>query len=253
MAADEATKPVPSPGDDHDREDRAAAGAARFFRKHVRTIVVVVVVAIAAYAALAGPGNGSGGGGDGDDAGSSATTTTVASTGAGTGSGDGVTTAPGGSAATTAPGATEVTDPAATSTLVPPDVDSDRPPIDLAKPPVATDPVELARWWAGTYTAYIGAEAPADLVGRLADWTTPELLDELRALPLAASYDPPLDVEGASAVELPSTPGATGATVPAGARQLRATVQTPVAVVVYDMTLVPGAGGTWLVREAERL
>jgi hypothetical protein len=153
---------------------------------------------------------------------------------------------------TTAPGATEVTDPAPSSTEVPPDVDSDRPAIDLAQPPTATDPVELARWWAGTYTAYIGAEPPADLVERLADWTAPELLAELRALPLAASYDPPLDVEGVSAVDLPATAGGS-ASAPAGSRQIRATAQTPVAVVVYDMTLVPGGGGAWLVREADRL
>jgi hypothetical protein len=253
MAADEATPTPPSPEDGHDRGDRAAAGVARFFRQHARGLIAGVVVAIAAYAALAGPGGGGGSddgsgsgssGGSGGSGGDAASTTTAPA-------GSDTTSSTPGSSATTAPGATEATDPAPTSTLVPPDVDSDRPAVDLAHPPDATDPVELARWWAGTYTAYIGAEPPADLVDRLADWTSPELVDELRALPLAASYDPPLGVEGVTAVDLPVTAGGSGS-APPGSRQLRVSVQTPLAVVVYDMTLVPGDGGAWLVREAER-
>jgi hypothetical protein len=249
--AHEADGPVPSPGDENQRdegnegEDRAAAGAARLLRRHGRTLIVVLVVVIAAYAAFAGPGNGGGGGGDGDRdrgdrdaAGSGAVTT--ADPGA-------ATTAP----ATTAPGATEVTDPAPTSTEVPPDVEEDRPAVDLATPPPATDPVEVARWWAATYTAYVGAGPPADLVERLADWTTPALLDELRALPPAASYDAPLAIDGVSEVDLPAS-AAGGA--PAGSRQLRVSVQTPVALVIYDMTLVQGSGGArWLVSEAARM
>ena len=128
---------------------------------------------------------------------------------------------------------------------MPPDVDEDdRPAVDLATPPPATDPVEVARWWAGTYTAYVGAGPPADLVARLADWTAPALLDELRTLPPAASYDPPLTIEGVSATELPAS---------GGGRQLRVSVQTPLALVIYDMTLVQGSGGGWLVSEAARM
>ncbi|HEV7762062.1 MAG TPA: hypothetical protein VGO78_23800 [Acidimicrobiales bacterium] len=197
----------------------------------------MLVVAIVGYAALAGPG---GGGGSDDDAARAASTTAPAD------QADSATTAPAG---TTAPGASEVTDPAPSSTLVPQDVDTDRPPIDLTKPPVATDPVELARWWAGTYTMYIGAEPPVDLVARLSDWTAPGLLDQLRALPPAASYDAPLEIDGVSEVDLPAGTGA-----PAGSRQVRVSVQASVALVIYDMTLVPGGGGGgWLVSEAARL
>ena len=245
MSAHEATKPVPSPDDGG--KDRAAAGAARFFRQHARTLIVVLVVAIAAYAAFAGPGSG-GGSGNGDDAGSSAATTVPPDAGADEDAGAGGTTVPGQGSVTTAAGSTEVTDPAPTSTLVPPEAEGDRPPIDLATPPPATDPVEVARWWAGTYTAYIGAEPPVDLVARLTDRTAPALLDELRALPPAASYDPPLEVDGVSEVDLPASAGA-----PAGSRQLRVSVQTPVALVIYDMTLVQGRGGGWLVSEAARV
>jgi hypothetical protein len=239
MPAHEANPPVPSSGDDgEDRDDRAddrTAGGAGFLRQHARTLIVVLVVAIVGYAALAGPGGG--GGSDDDDAAPAASTTAPA---------DPETTAPPG---TTAPGATEATDPAPTSTLVPPDVDTDRPPIDLTRPPVATDPVELARWWAGTYTMYIGAEPPVDLVARLSDWTSPGLLDQLRALPPAASYDPPLEIDGVSEVDLPAGTGA-----PAGSRQVRVSVQASAALVIYDMTLVPGGGGGgWLVSGAARL
>jgi hypothetical protein len=240
MSADEATRPVPSPEDEPSPDD--GAGAPRFFRDHGRTLILVVVVAIAGYAAFAGPGNGNGGG---DDGGGRATTTVPADEGSGTGDPTGP-----GEGATTVPGATEVTDPAPTSTLVPPDVEEDRPPVDLASPPPAGDHVELARWWAGTYTSYIGAEAPADLVARLADWTTPALLDELRALPLAVSYDPPLEIDGVTEVEL--SPAAGGG-APAGGRELRVSVQAVDALVVYDMTLVQGSGGGWLVSEAARV
>jgi hypothetical protein len=239
MPAHEANPPVPSPGDDgEDRDDdRTAGGAVGFLRQHARTLIVVLVVAIVGYAALAGPG---GGGSSDDDAAPAASTTAPAD------QADPETTAPAG---TTAPGATEVTDPAPTSTLVPQDVDTDRPPIDLTKPPAATDPVELARWWAGTYTMYIGAEPPVDLVARLSDWTAPGLLDQLGALPPAASYDAPLEIEGVSEVDLPAGTGA-----PAGSRQVRVSVQASAALVIYDMTLVPGGGGGgWLVSEAARL
>jgi len=240
--AHEATEPVRSPGDDsNEGEDRAAAGGARFLRRHVRTLIVLVVVAVVAYAALAGPGNGGGGDGgsgdDRDDAGSTAATTAPADPGQ----------------ATTAPPATDApdaTDPGPTTTLVPPDIEEDRPALDLAVPPPATDPVEVARWWAGTYTAYVGAGPPADLVARLTDWTTPALLDELGALPPAASYDAPLAIDGVSEIDLPA---ATTGGAPAGSRQLRVSVQTPLALVIYDMTLVPGSGGRWLVSEAARI
>lgn len=215
-----------------DDEARAAgpAGAGGFLRRHGRTLVAVVIVAIAGYAALAGPGGSGGSDGDPDDAGAGSTTTSPV---------EGSTTA------TTAPGATEVTDPAPSSTLVPPDIEEDRPAIDLTTPPPADDPVEVARWWAGTYTAYAGAEPPVDLVARLADWTAPGLLDDMRAVPPAASYDAPLAVDGVSEVDLPASAGA--------GRLLRVSVQTPVALVIYDMTLVQGSGGGWLVSEAARM
>jgi hypothetical protein len=245
MSAHEATAPEPSPEGDEGK-GRAGEGAGGFLRQHGRTLIVVVVVAIAAYAAFAGPGS-DGGRDDRGDAGSAATTTAA----------DAGTSAPGDDTAGAAPGATEVTDPASTSTLVPPDVENDRPAIDLANPPPPDDPVEVARWWAGTYTAYVGAEPPVDLVARVADRTAPALLDELRALPPAASYDAPLEVDGASAIDLPAGDGAGGGSGGsgdgAGGRRLRVSVQTPVALVVYDITLVQGREGGWLVSEAARV
>lgn len=240
MSANEAPSPEGPSGPEGDGERPAAGGAAGFLRRHGRTLIVVVVVAIAGYAALAGPGNG-GGGSDGDDRGSAGT---AASTTAPAGDGS--------ATVTTAPAATEVTDPAPTSTLVPSDVEDDRPVVDLATPPPAGDPVEVARWWAGTYTAYVGAEPPVDLVTRLADWTAPALLDELRALPPAASYDAPLAIDGVSEVDLPGTDD--GGDAGAGGRRLRVSVQTPIALVIYDMTLTRDSAGTrWLVSEAARM
>jgi hypothetical protein len=52
-----------------------------------------------------------------------------------------------------------------------------------------------------------------------------------------------------SATEL--APGAAGGAP--GSKQVRVSVETPEALVIYDLTLVPGPSGGWLVGEATRV
>jgi hypothetical protein len=132
-----------------------------------------------------------------------------------------------------------------TTTLAPPDVDEARAPIDLAEVPAGDDPVEVARWWAAAYTAYIGTDAPDALADRLSVTTTERLRVELAEIPPAASYDAePAPIEGVS----------TRAPVEEGGHvQVRVTVETAGALTVYDLTLVADGRGRWLVDEAARL
>lgn len=130
-----------------------------------------------------------------------------------------------------------------TSKTIPPDVARPRPPVDLAEPPDSTDPLEVARWWAGTHTAHEGAEPAAELADRLQTLTDTELVAELRAYPPAATYGDPTPVLGVSANE----PVANGST-----HQLRVTVETPGALVVYDLELTQRQG-RWLVHQATPL
>jgi hypothetical protein len=145
---------------------------------------------------------------------------------------------------------TSAAGPATTgTTLVPPDVDEPRASVDLAATPAGDDPVELARWWAATYTAYIGAEAPAALADRLASTSTASLRAGLTAIPPAASYDEPAAIEGVSNRPPVGEDGRT---------EVRVTVETGGALTTYDLTLVAAtAGGSgptgWLVDEATRL
>jgi hypothetical protein len=201
---------------------------ARVLREHWRTLAIGLVVVLFAFAAMRG------GDGDGGDAASS----------------------PGGSAEDTAPPAGGSTDeqpsasapedPSSTplTTLTPPDVAHERPEVDLATPPPATDPVEVARWWAATYAVHVGAEPPADLVARLAPLTTERYRQTLGQLPPAASYDAPLELSGATGNEVASGPGT---------RVVRVSVETTVALVVYDVHLTEGPPGTWLVGESVRV
>jgi hypothetical protein len=216
-----------------------AAGALCWVRQHFRGLIAGVIVVIAAFAAFSGPGGK--GNDDGDGGGGSGTTTTVESTDS--------TTADPGAAPDDGSDPSSVTEEpeGPTTTLTPPDVDTDRPAIDLNVTPPPGDAIEVARWWAATYTAYIGAEPPAELVTRLSGWTERALLDELGALPPAASYDPPLQVGGVSALDQPGPAGDTS-----GNRHERVSVETEFALVIYDLTLVD-AGGTWKVSEATRL
>jgi hypothetical protein len=269
MPAHEATPPVPSDDDGHEsvrdvdaREDdreaagsgaststaddrgagSGAAGALGWVRQNIRGLIAAAILAIAAFAAFSGPGTG--GDDDGGGSGGGGADTTVESTGAAD-PGDEVPPSDGeddgdGSSVTDEPEGT-------TTTLTPPDVDSDRPAIDLTTTPPPGDAAEVARWWAATYTSYIGAETPAALVTRLADWTTQDLLDELGALPPAASYDPPVAVGGVSVQEIPPAAGDTR-----GGNHQRVSVESDFALVIYDLTLVD-AGGTWQVSEATRL
>jgi hypothetical protein len=145
------------------------------------------------------------------------------------------------------------------TTVAPADVDEPRGSVDLQAPPAGTDPVEVARWWAGSYTANVGALLPEALAERVAPASTPGLRAQLAAVPPAASYDPePAEIAGVSnraPVER------------AGRIEVRVTVETAGALAVYDLTLVPaggsvggggggddgvGAAGRWLVDEATR-
>jgi hypothetical protein len=137
----------------------------------------------------------------------------------------------------------------AATTLVPPDVDEPRATVDLATTPPEDDAVEVARWWAATYTAYIGAEAPDAVADRLAPTTTASLMAQLTAIPPAASYDAgPSVIEGVS--HRAPVDEADGTSV-------RVTVETTGALVVYDLVLVAEAGSSgesrWLVDQAARL
>ncbi|HEY8546856.1 MAG TPA: hypothetical protein VIL36_17470 [Acidimicrobiales bacterium] len=195
-------------------------------REHWRTLAIGVVVVLFAFAAFRG------GDGDGGDASS--------------GGGTAATTPPAGGSTDEQPPEGAVDDPSATplTTLTPPDVAHERPEVDLATPPPATDPVEVARWWAAVYAVHVGAEPPADLAARLAPLTTERYRQTLHQLPLAASYDAPLALAGATANEVASGPGT---------RVVRVTVETSLALVVYDVHLTEGPPGTWLVNEAVRV
>lgn len=138
-------------------------------------------------------------------------------------------------------------DAGTTTTLVPPDVARPRPEVDLDAPPDGSDPVEVARWWAAVYVAYVGAEPPAELVDRLGPLTTRELQNDLRSMSSVASYSGPTPVEGVSARE----PAARGSTGQRG-QNVWVTVETPGALVVYDVVLQRESGG-WRVSEANRL
>jgi hypothetical protein len=210
-----------------DAKGRASAGGARFFRGNGRLVLLVVVAALVAYAALRGSG------GSGPDAGDDARPKGSSA----------VTTAGDGGTVSTDPG-----DDSSGTTLVPPDVVHERTPVDLNAPPPGSDPTELARWWAAAYVAYIGAEPPTKLADRLASLTGNGLLAQLRALPPAASYDPPLTIVGASAEDVPGAGSGGGA-----GRKVRVTVETEAALVLYDVTLSQAAAGGWRVDQATRV
>jgi hypothetical protein len=134
------------------------------------------------------------------------------------------------------------------STEVPPDIDESREPVDLDAVPTGEEPTEVARWWASTYTAYIGAETPPLLSARLAPLTTPELLGQVEAVPPAASYDDgPVPIEGASSWSSPTAQQD-------GSHQFRITVETEDALAIYVLNLVDvGGGAGWRVAKADRL
>lgn len=133
-----------------------------------------------------------------------------------------------------------------TTSFLPPDVAHSRPAIDLAAtPPDGQDPSHVARWWAATHAAHVGAEPAADLASRLADLSTPSLVDALAALPPTANYHEPTPIVGVSTVELGHDDTAH--------RRVRATVETPIALVVYDIGLAETPGGRWRVNEVATL
>jgi hypothetical protein len=205
---------------DPSRTERAPAGGARFVRRNGRLILGVVVCALVAAAAW----RGAGGGGDGDD-----------DAGPPTGR-------DGQGASSSVDGGSVTTDSAAetTVTLTPPDVAHERPDVDLDAPPDGSDRIEVARWWTAVYVAYIGAEPPTKLADRLAPLSGPDVLTALRALPPAASYDAPLELQGITATDEP------------GGKVTRITVETDAALVVYDVTLSQAQGG-WRVDQATRV
>lgn len=139
---------------------------------------------------------------------------------------------------------------ATTAPSLPADVEEPLAPIDIAAVPDGAEPASVASWWAATYTAYIGAETPAQLATRLAPLTTAALKAELEALPPAASYDDgPVAIEGASS---------SSTAIPAGSegqpQEFRITVETSGPIVIYVLGLVDEGGGAgWRVTEARRL
>ena len=212
-----------------DRGKRAPAGGARFVRRHGRVLVAAVAFGLIAIAALRGT----------DDHG---TDTADDEASGDEGPPTGRTAA---DDAPTAPDSADVDRSSTTlTTLTPPDVAHERPAVDLEVLPSGSDPVEVARWWAANYAVYVGAEAPAALADRLAPLTGSSLLQSLRAVPPAASYDAPLDVEGVTGNEV-----AQGA----GTKIVRVSVETTVALVVYDVTLTEAPPGSWLVSQASRV
>ncbi|HMG40555.1 MAG TPA: hypothetical protein VK611_04470 [Acidimicrobiales bacterium] len=208
-----------------DRETRAPAGGARFFRRYGRVLVAVVAFALIALAALRGSG-------DHD--------TGTADEGPPTGrpAGDDVSSAPDSAAEAVDESSTTLT------TLTPPDVAHERPAVALDVVPGTGDPVEVARWWAATYAVYGGAEPPSALADRVAPLTAPAFLQSLRDVLPAASYDAPLELEGVTGNEV-----AAGA----GSKVVRVSVETTVALVIYDVTLTEAPPGSWLVSQASRV
>jgi hypothetical protein len=211
-----------------DDEKRAASGVARFLRTWLPRLVVAGVAGVFVWAALRGS---DGAGGSGGESSSDRTTASEEAAAGGEGGDEGAA----GSGDTSPPD-------------VPVDVDEERPAVDLSQPPDSADPLDVARWWAATYVRYSGAEPPAALVERLAGVITPDLEAQLTAEPPAASYDAPIEIVGASVSEGPAPTGGGAGT---GARSVaRATVETPGALLVYEVTLAQDAAGAWRVAEA---
>jgi hypothetical protein len=220
-------------------QERAEAGTARSSdrragRRLLLAAVLVGVVLIGVRAA--GVGQDSGGDG-GERAARDRTSTTATDPG---GPDDAIT-------ATTTPLPT-VTAVSPTSSVAPPDVARPRPPVDLTRRPNPNDLVEVARWWVGTFVSYGAAEPAADTVARLRPFTTPALEQALLNVPPAASYDPPVQVAGVSALV---DPGGGPNTTVAGMARSVVTAETPDAVVVYEVVTRLGAGG-WQVDETRR-
>lgn len=138
--------------------------------------------------------------------------------------------------------------PTPTSTLVPPDVARPRPSVNLDQPPGRSDVAEVARWCAAVYAAYAGAEPGEELGDRLGELATAELRAELTDLPPPASYGPPVDIDGASAGG-PFVREDQDETIE---RTVRVSVETPDALVIYDVALVD-TSGSWQVKQLEAL
>lgn len=136
---------------------------------------------------------------------------------------------------------------ATTTTLVPPDVARPRPTVNVDAPPAGDDPVEVARWWAATYVAYVGAEPSKELAQRLEPLTTPSLRQDLATMPPGASYSEPIPIEGVTAREPADDRGDSQ-----DQQTMRAVVETPGALVVYSLVLERSPTG-WQVGEATRL
>lgn len=213
----------PATNENHD-EKRATAGVARFSRTWLPRIVVVAVVGAFVWAALRGSDGSGGPSGEPSD----------------------TTSSEDDEAAGTEPSPDDPADDAGDTQPpdVPADVEEERPDVDLAQPPDGADPVDVARWWGGTFVGHSGAEPPAALAERLAGVVTPELQAEMAAEPPAASYDEPTEIVGASAA------ASTTASTVAGSTAMRVTVETVGALLVYDVTLTQDAAGTWRVAEA---
>jgi len=79
---------------------------------------------------------------------------------------------------------------------------------------------------------------------RLAPLTEPAFLQSLRNVAPAASYDAPAPIEGAIGTEVAGG---------AGTKVVRVSVESSAALVVYDVTLVEGPPGSWLVSQAARV
>lgn len=213
-----------------DGETREPAGGARFLRRYARVLVAVVAFVLIGFAALRGSDDHDTG--TADEAGEEGPPT-------GRPAGDDVSTAPDSDAAPAA-------DQSSTTltTLTPPDVAHERPTVDLAVLPGGGEPIEVARWWAANYAVHVGAEPPAALADRLAPLTESSLLQSLRDVPPAASYDAPLELEGVTGNEVAGG---------VGTKIVRVSVETTVALLVYDVTLTEAPPGSWLVTQTSRV